>query len=228
MVATVQSSNLSTMSPQVFVSTNGLRLLGAASSSSLRATVSVSIPGVQAGQTYLVRASGNAAGSSTGGFGLELNFGSVYQPPIAPPNTVVLQQPDQGGGGQEAAVGLLKIGNVTALGYMLSGNLPDNGSGVIYVPLNPLQLSVQTSVDQSSATDGSAALVAGTNIAQPQSIGSLVSLAATGSQNSSTLDSGSTPSVLQLVDYLIMNWNGPAGLLASTGGNASNGSLPGN
>ncbi len=228
LVATVQSSNLSSLSPQVFVSTNGLRLLGAASSSSFGATVSVSIPGVQAGQTYLVCVSGNAAGSATGGFGLELNFGSVYQPPIAPPNTVVLQQPDQGGGGQDAAVGLLQIGNVTALGYMLSGNLPDNGSGVIYVPLNPLQLSVQTSADQSSATDGSAALVAGTNITQPQSIGSLVSLATTGSQNSSTLDSGSTPSVLQLVDYLIMNWNGQAGLLASTGGNASNGSLPGN
>ena len=167
-------------------------------------------------------------GSATGGFGLELNFGSVYQPPIAPPNTVVPQQPDQGGGGQEAAVGLLKIGNVTALGYMLSGNLPNIGSGVIYVPLNPLQLSVQTSVDQSSATDGLAALVAGTNIAQPQLIGGGVSLTATGSQNPSTLDPGSTPSILQVVDYLIMNWNGQAGLLASTGWNASNGSLPGN
>jgi hypothetical protein len=31
-----------------------------------------------------------------GGYGLELNFGSLAQPPIAPPNTVVLQQPDAG------------------------------------------------------------------------------------------------------------------------------------
>ena len=217
LVATVQSSNLSSLSPQVSVYTTGLQLLGSASSTSFGATVSVSIPGVQAGQIYLVRANGNAAGSPTGGFGLELNFGSASQPPIAPPNTVVPQQPNQGGGSQEAEVGLLEIGNLTAWGNMLPGNLPNIGSGVIEVPLNPLQLSVQTSVDQSSAIDGLAALVAGTNIAQPQLIGGWVSLTATGSQNPSTLDSGSTPSTLQAVDYLIMNWNDQAGLLASTG-----------
>ena len=100
------------------------------------------------------------------------------------------QEPDQGGASQEAEVGLLEIGNLTAWGNMLPGNLPNTGSGIIEVPLNPLQLSVQTSVDQSSATDGLAALVAGTNIAQPQLIGGGVSLAATGSQNPSTLDSG--------------------------------------
>ena len=123
--------------------------------------------------------------------------------------------PIKAGGSQEAEVGLLEIGNVTALGYMLPGNLPNIGSGVIEVPLNPLQLSVQTSADQSSAIDGLAALVAGTNIAQPQLIGGVVSLTATGSQNPSTLDSGSTPSILQAVDYLIMNWNDsgwPAGV----------------
>ncbi|MGA7499059.1 MAG: matrixin family metalloprotease [Isosphaeraceae bacterium] len=217
LVATVQSSNLSSLSPQVSVYTTGLQLLGSASSTSLGATVSVSILGVQAGQIYLVRANGNAAGSATGGFGLELNFGSVYQPPIAPPNTVVPQQPNQGGGSQEAEVGLLQIGNVTAWGNMLPGNLPNIGSGVIEVPLNPVQLSVQTSVDQSSATDGLAALVDGTNIAQTQLIGGGVSPTATGSQNPSTLDSGSTLSTLQVVDYVIVNWNDQAGLLASTG-----------
>src|SRR5271166_6272336 len=98
LVATVQSSNLSSLSPQVSVSTTGLQLLGTTSSTSFGATVSVTIPGVIAGQTYLIQVNGNAAGSPTGGFGLELNFGSVYQPPVAPPNTVVLEQPDQGGG----------------------------------------------------------------------------------------------------------------------------------
>src|SRR5271166_790702 len=181
-VATVQSSNLSSLSPQVSVSTTGLQLLGTTSSTSFGATVSVTIPGVIAGQTYLIQVNGNAAGSPTGGFGLELNFGSVYQPPVAPPNTVVPQQPVQGGGAQDAQVGLLQIGNATALGYMLSGNLPNNGSGIIQVPLNPVQLSVQTSVDQSSATDGWAASAAGTNIAQTQVIGGGVSLTATGSR----------------------------------------------
>ncbi len=224
-VATVQSSNLSSLSPKVSIFTTALSLLGSASSTGFGATVSVSLSGVQPGQTYLVRACGNSLGSPTGGFGLELNFGSVYQPPIAPPNTVVPQQPN-GGGSQEAEVGLLKIGNVTALGNVLPWNLPNSGSGIIEVPLNPLQLAVQTSVDQSSATDGLAPLVAGTNIAQTQLIGGGVSLTATGSQNPSTLESGSALSILQVVvDYVIVNWNDQAGLLASTGPNASNGSL---
>jgi hypothetical protein len=216
-VTTMQSTGLSSLSPMLYVFTSGLRLMGSATSTGLGATASVSLSGVQAGQTYLVRALGNSGGSATGGFGLELNFGSVYQPPIAPPNTVVPQQPNQGGGSQEAEVGLLQIGNVTAWGNMLPGNLPNIGSGVIEVPLNPVQLSVQTSVDQSSATDGLAALVDGTNIAQTQLIGGGVSPTATGSQNPSTLDSGSTLSTLQVVDYVIVNWNDQAGLLASTG-----------
>jgi hypothetical protein len=226
-VATMQSTNLSSLSPELFVYTGGLKLLGSASSASLGATVSISIPGVQAGQTYLVCAKGNSAGSLTGGFGLQLNFGSAYQPPIAPPNTIVPQQPNQGNT-QVAEVGLLLIGNGTALGYTPSGNQPNNGSGIIDVPLSSLQLSVQTSADQSSATAGSAASAAGTNIDQTQVIDGGVSLTATGSQDPSTFDPGSTPSILQAVDYLITNWNSQASLLATTGLNASNGSLVGN
>src|SRR5271165_2308365 len=115
LVATVQSSNLSSLSPQVSVYSTGLQLLGSASSTSFGATVSASISGVQAGQTYLVCANGNAAGSATGGFGLELNLGSVYQPPIAPPNTVVPQQPDQGGGTQNVYP-VITLGTLTAVG----------------------------------------------------------------------------------------------------------------
>ncbi len=217
-VATVQSSNLSSLSPKVYVYTTSLGMIGSASSSSFGATASVTISGVQAGQTYLVRAFGNSAGSPTGGFGLELNFGSVYQPPIAPPNTVVPQHPDRGGGSdQEAEVGLLEIGKMNALGNVLSGVLSNIGSGVIQVPLNPLQLSVQTSADQSSATDGLAALVDGTNFAQPQLVGGGVGLTLTGSQTPGTIDSGSTPSILQAMDYLIMNWNDQYGLSSFTG-----------
>ena len=155
----------------------------------------------------------NAGGSPTGGFGLESNFGSVYQPPIAPPNTVVASQPDQVGG-----VGNLEIGNVTAWGNILPGNLPNIGYRVIEVPPNPVQLSVQTSVDQSLATDGLAALVAGTNIAQPQLIGSGVSLTAMGSQNPIRSYRAQRYQHFRLWHcILITNWNGRAGLLASTG-----------
>jgi len=101
MVVTDQSANLSMLSPSVWLFKPGPKLpiaIGSASSAAYGATVSYSLAGVQAGQTYLIRALGNAAGNPTGGFGLEVNFGSAYQPPIAPPNTVVLEQPDQSGG----------------------------------------------------------------------------------------------------------------------------------
>jgi hypothetical protein len=100
MVVTAQSANLSMLSPSVWLYKPGPKLpiaIGSASSTAYGATVSYSLAGVQAGQTYLIRALGNAAGNPTGGFGLEVNFGSATQPPIPPPNTVVLQQPDQGG-----------------------------------------------------------------------------------------------------------------------------------
>ena len=52
-VATVQSINLSSLSPKVYVYTAGLSMIGSARSSNFGATVSVSISGVQPGQTYL-------------------------------------------------------------------------------------------------------------------------------------------------------------------------------
>jgi len=237
LVATVQSTNLSSLSPKVSVYTTGLSLLGSASSSSLGATVSVSLSGVRTGQTYLVRANGNTAGLATGGFGLELNFGSVYQPPIAPPNTVVPQQPDQGGGGANTYVQIVKsgggantyvqivkIGNLTALGNVLSGSPRGYGAGVTGVPQGSSKQAAQLSLDPSPATNGLAALVAGTNTGQPQLFGG-VSPEVTGSQTPSSLDSGSNPSTLQAVDFLIMNWNYQDRLLAFTGWNAPNGSL---
>jgi hypothetical protein len=226
-VATMQSTNLSSLSPKFYVYSSGLSLLGSASASSFGATVSVSLSGVQAGQIYLIRANGNTAGSATGGFGLELNFGSVYQPPIAPPNTVVAQQQDQGGGGQNTYDQLLKIGNLLVMGNVLSGSLPNYGPGVNGVTQGSGQQSAQPSLGQSPATDGLAAVVVGTNFAQPQLFGGGVSLTVTGSQTPSSLDSGSTPSILQAVDFLIMNWNDQNPLLAFTGWNAPNGSLLG-
>ena len=106
MVVTDQSANLSMLSPSVWLYKPGPKLpiaIGSASSAAYGATVSYSLAGVQAGQTYLIRALGNAPGESIGGFGLEVNFGSATQPPIAPPNTVVAQQPDQGGGSSDDA-----------------------------------------------------------------------------------------------------------------------------
>jgi len=220
MVVTDQSTNLSMLSPTLWLYKAGSSLpvtIGSVNSTAYGATVSYSLSGVQAGQTYLIRTFGTAAGHPTGGFGLEVNFGSVSQLPIAPPNTVVAQQPDQGGGSQGASVGLLQIGNVWGRGTVLAGLLPNIGSGVIGAPQGIVQPSAQASLDQSPAIVDLAALVAGTNSSQSQLSGGGVSLTVTGSQTTTSLDSGSTPSTLQAVDYLITNWNDQAGLLASTG-----------
>ena len=106
MVATVQSSNLSSLSPKITVMTTSLQTVGSQGSSNLGDTVSVSVA-VQPGQSYYVRANANSTGTALGGFGLELNFGSHTQSPISPPYTVVPPQPDQGGG---------TIGGPTTLG----------------------------------------------------------------------------------------------------------------
>ena len=150
MVVTDQSANLSMLSPSLWLYTPGKKLpiaIGSASSAAYGATVSYSLACVQ-GQTYLIRALGNASGEPIGGFGLEVNFGSATQSPIAPPNTVVAQQPDQGGGTSDAAMQvstsmqgrtgmqvpanahLITIGGLTALGDMMySMNAPDSPGG---------------------------------------------------------------------------------------------------
>jgi hypothetical protein len=97
MVATVQSTGLSSLNPKVTVYSSSLKPLGMVGSSNYGDTVSFSVGGVVPGQGFYIRASNNG-GSSNGAFGLELNFGSLTQPPILPPKTVVPQQPDRGGG----------------------------------------------------------------------------------------------------------------------------------
>ena len=124
MVATVQSSNLSSLSPKVSVFTTSLGLLGSASSSAYGDTVTVSVAGVRPGQSYYIRAAGNAGGSPTGGFGLEMNFGSRAQAPIPPPNTVSPSSPTRGGGSTNRPWEIVSLGNLTAWGE----SLHDRGS----------------------------------------------------------------------------------------------------
>jgi Matrixin len=98
MKVTVQSSNLSSFSPKLMVYTSSLGLVGqAAAVNSMGATVSVSTT-VAAGQTYYVKVLSAGGYGPIGGYGLLVNMGSQSQSPIPPPNTVVAQQPDKGGG----------------------------------------------------------------------------------------------------------------------------------
>jgi hypothetical protein len=230
MVVTEQSSNLSMLSPTLWLykSSSSLPItIGSVSSTAFGATVSYSVAGVQAGQTYLIRTFGNAAGDPTGGFGLEVNFGSATQPPIPPPNTVVLQQPDQGGGvsdtGMQVSTGprVITIGNLSAQGDVYSMNAPKSPSATT--------VAVQTlsaSATQVGTTDAVTPLVA-VATAQPglPAGKSAVALAAAGQARSSI--SGSTPSALQAVDAIILGWKFRNRLSVFTKGNTTGSSRAG-
>ena len=98
MNVSVQSSNLSSLSPKLQVFNSSLGSMGVVSApGSMGATISVSLS-VQPGQGYYFKVLAAGGPGAIGGYGLLVNFGSQSQPPIPPPNTVVKQQPDRGGG----------------------------------------------------------------------------------------------------------------------------------
>ena len=196
--------------------------------------MSYSLPGVQAGQTYLIRASGNAAGDSTGGFGLEVNFGSATQPPIAPPNTVVAQQPDQGGGISNTSMQaptnsqvptntqLITIGSLTAPGDMMYSMNDPNSPGSVTAGVQ----SISAGASVADPTDTVTPLVAGAT-AQPgvPAATSATALAVAGQASSSS--SGSTPSALEAVDATILGWEVRNRLSVFTNGNTTGSFLVG-
>ncbi len=98
MSVSVQSSNLSSLSPNLQVYSSSLSLIGQMSApGSLGATVNVSTS-VSAGQGYYIKVTAAGGPGPIGGYGLLVNFGSHTQAPIPPPNTVVPGQPNGGGG----------------------------------------------------------------------------------------------------------------------------------
>jgi hypothetical protein len=150
MVVNMQSSGLSMLSPKLSVYTAALGLLGSVSSNAYGDTVTVSIGGVKPGQSFLIRASGNSLGSTTGGFGLEVNFGSVYQAPISPPNTVVPAQPDQGGGIDNLHTMTISLGSLSATGTLYEVN-PPPGQGKGSGPTNSSPSGGPTAFGSSSS-----------------------------------------------------------------------------
>ena len=104
----MQATNLSLLAPWLAVyNSAGTTILGQASSNVWGDTVTVTINNVVAGQVYDIKCKGSTAGDSGfGAYGLQVNFGSKSQAAIAPPNTTMPQQPDQGGGTlQESSAG---------------------------------------------------------------------------------------------------------------------------
>ncbi len=209
MVVTEQSTNLSMLSPSfvLYRYVSGLPLpVGSVSSASYGATVSYSVAGLQAGQTYLIRAGGNAAGDLTGGFGLEVNFGSVTQPPIAPPNTVVAQQPDQGSGTgamlqYPTSPVAITIGNLCERGFVEATDAIAFNNNFV--------AAVQSSLANSSgiaAILGVTPLYAGTPAQTDGWIATLSSVLTTVGQ-ANPLSSGTFLSTLQAIDEALLGWN---------------------
>jgi Matrixin len=98
MGVTVQSSNLSSLSPKFQIYSQSLSLLGSVSAvGSLGATISWSTS-AQAGQGYYIKVTAAGGPGPIGGYGLLVNFGNQPVPPIPPPNTLVAQQPNESGG----------------------------------------------------------------------------------------------------------------------------------
>jgi hypothetical protein len=128
MVVTIQSSNLSSLSPRLNVyRSNGTSLGQSFAANSYGATVSYTVNNVEPGQVYYLRATvANYGPSSNGAYGLLVNFGSQAQAPIAPPNTVVASQPDQGGGSSALSADpndplqLVQLGSDQAYGDLLT------------------------------------------------------------------------------------------------------------
>jgi hypothetical protein len=152
-----------------------------------------------------------------GGYGLELNFGSRSQPPIPPPNTVVAQQPDQGGGSINApqglggslpsslnSLGLVQIGNLVDWGEALTAKLPApfstpaaNGLAASQAT-GSLFIGVVDSSDHDSNAD---------SMPQPFALGASVSVNPLMTDSGSVAVLGSTPTALQALDNVLASWN---------------------
>ncbi len=126
MKVTVQSTNLSSLSPKLQLYTSSLSLVGQAGTvNSMAATISVSTS-VSANQGYYIKVLAAGGNGPIGSYGLLVNMGSQAQSPIPPPNTVVAQQPDEGSG---------SLTNAATIGGSGSGGV---APGAVYTTIGSL------------------------------------------------------------------------------------------
>jgi hypothetical protein len=127
MTITVQSAGLSSYVPHLQVYTSGMSLVGSANGTPdvFGSTIRVTDSSVTAGSSFYIRVYGAGGAGAIGTYGLLANFSTQSQSPIAPPNTVVPEQPDQGGGTSNdnaAVVGGGHIGTVPGSWWLSYGN----------------------------------------------------------------------------------------------------------
>jgi hypothetical protein len=127
MAVTVQSSNLSSFAPTLNVYNSSLSLVASLSEpTTYGATLPVTLS-VAAGQKYYIKVFSSGSYGRVGSYGLEVNFGTQSQSPIAPPNTQVVGGADgpvvvntnaMTAGLPSSDVTLINTGGYTGLGYV--------------------------------------------------------------------------------------------------------------
>jgi Matrixin len=126
MAVTVQSINLSSFAPAMYIYNSSLGLVTSAMTpTSYGSELSVSVP-VSAGQKYYIKVMEGGSYGQMGTYGLLLNFGNQSQPQIPPPNTIVPQQPNGSGGSVPNAV-WGAIGNLA--GWAMAFDASSSGGG---------------------------------------------------------------------------------------------------
>jgi hypothetical protein len=223
MTVTVQSSNLSSLSPQLQVYSSSLSLIGlAAAPNSMGATISVTDNNVWCGQGYFIKVLAANGYGALGGYGLLVNFGSQPQAPMPPPNTVVASEPDLAigaatadllAGSQTSAGGnwtggalwfgstLASLGNLTGWAQGMTVSSPGSGGS----PGNAPTQSAGDTVLSLLLCAWNAVLTTGQNNAQLPSLAGVYSAPAP--TIAAPLAAGPAPVVLQALDTVLGEWS---------------------
>ncbi len=224
MTVTVQSSNLSSLSPSLAVYNSSLSLVGQVSApNSMGATISITDCGVAPGQGFYIKVLAATGYGGIGGYGLLANFGSQTQSPIQPPNTVVAAAPDQGGGtsfdnapsgnGQNGQGGGFFGGlNPWQSAWTSVGNLSDWTSG-LNVNSAWWQFTASAQTIQSGSTTASAPVQIGPGyigmVTQntSQFVGLVIVSSPAAQATPAPIAAGPALSVLQALDNVLAQWN---------------------
>jgi len=133
----VQASNLSLLSPSVWVYDFSFNLIGSSTTPYSGTNVSVVNAPITPGAGYLIQVGGDPRGSMFGAFGLQVNFGSHALAPVPPYYAYVAQASDGGGWGYSAMRSssesneLVQVGSLKGWGDTLMLPGYDTGHGVL-------------------------------------------------------------------------------------------------
>jgi Matrixin len=206
MSVTVQSSNLSSLSPKLQVYNSSLGLVGQAGTvASLGATVTVSTS-VQPGQGYYIKVLAASGPGPIGGYGLLVNFGSQPQSKISPPDTTVAQQPSESGGTSNDNAPTSPGGGLNLLDDIFTaiGTLTGWVDAYVSVPglVGSVVAAASTLVsDTADALEVVIVSIAGSAVAPIMDAPQLMNWGNSGS--ASTNGAGPAPSVVQAIDQAI-------------------------